>query len=721
MSAPRLARYKLKGLDCAGCAAKLEAALRREPGLETASISFATSTARLDPRYLEKAKEIIAAVEPEVEIEEEGHHAAALRTGAAVWAEHRWALLRVATAAFLLAVGIVTERRVHGTPYAWVEYLPYIAAYLLVGYGVLRTAVRNGLQGRLFDEHALMALATLGALAIHQLPEAVAVMLFYAVGEMLQDLAVDRSRRSIAALLAIRPATARLKTEDGTEIVAPERVRPGQTIVVHPGERIPLDGVVIEGEAFVDTSALTGESVPRRVAGGDGVLAGMVAMNGILAVRVTKPFAESAVCRILRLVEEAAERKARTERTITRFARYYTPAVVAAAAALAVLPPLFVEQVTFATSVYRALVLLVISCPCALVVSVPLSYFGGIGVSSRHGILVKGAAHLDALSRLDTVALDKTGTVTHGTFRVTGVRTFNGFAEDEVLAVAAKVEAPSAHPIAASLIAAYGGKVDPDGLSDYEEIAGHGVCATVDGRRVVVGHDRLLHRHGIAHPPEVCDAPGTNVHIAIDGVHAGHVTVADEVRPQAKEAVDGLRRLGVRKVVMLTGDDANVGQDVARQLGIDEVHANLLPEDKVARLEELARKVKRGSTLAFVGDGINDAPVLARADVGIAMGGLGRDAAIEAADVVIMEDDIAKLPVAVAIARQTARVVRQNIAFALVTKGCFLMLGAAGAASIWGAVFADVGVTLLTVLNATRLLAYRPGRPDRVHTTTVAA
>ncbi|HHW08919.1 MAG TPA: cadmium-translocating P-type ATPase [Firmicutes bacterium] len=627
-------------------------------------------------------------------------------------AEQKEEIVRIIVAALLLGLGIAVEERVHGTSLVWVEYALYLTAYLLVGLEVWQSAVRHSLSGNLFDENFLMAIATLGAIAIHQLPEAVAVMLFYAVGEMFQDLAVNRSRRSISALLDIRPDKARLKNGDHYEMVSPEQVQVGATIVVHPGERIPLDGVIVEGEAFVDTSALTGESVPRKVGKGDSALAGMVSTNGILSIKVTKPFAESSISRILHLVEDAAERKARTEQVITTFSRYYTPAVVAAAAALAVLPPLLIEGATFSTWLYRALVLLVISCPCALVISVPLSYFGGLGASSRHGILVKGAGYLDALAKLDTVALDKTGTLTKGSFNVTAVQPYNGFSHEELLGAAAKVEAPSAHPIAASIIAAYDHaydrKVNPQALNGYEEIAGHGVKGSVDGRSVAAGNDRFMHREEVVHGAEVCDKDGTVVHVAIDGAYAGHITIADEVRPEAKETVKALHKLGVRRVAMLTGDDSSVARAVGRELGIDEIHANLLPGDKVARLEALKTEVPAGRSLAFVGDGINDAPVITRADVGIAMGGLGSDAAIEAADVVIMDDHIARLPVAIDIARRTRRIVYQNIAFALGIKSLFMLMGALGVASIWGAVFADVGVSLLTIVNSTRLLGFRP-------------
>ena len=618
-------------------------------------------------------------------------------------------ITEIVTAAILFVAGIVFNTRLHATPYAAAEWAVLLTAYVLVGRQVVWAAVRNAFRGRLFDENFLMTVATLGAMTIHELPEAVGVMLFFAVGELVQDLAVDRSRRSIRALIDIRPDYANVNRGGETVRVSPESVAVGEEIVVRPGERVPLDGEVTDGASLVDTSALTGESVPRQVAAGDTVLAGMVNTRGLLTIKVTKPFGESSVARILELVENAAARKAPTERFITTFSRYYTPVVVLAALSLAVIPPLVLPGATLAEWLRRALVLLVIACPCALVISIPLGYFGGIGGASRRGILIKGANYLDALARLDTVVMDKTGTLTRGVFRVVEVTPANGFGREQVLDLAAHAEAHSSHPIAASIIEAYGHAVDERRVSDYEEVAGHGVRASVDGKPVIAGNDRLLHREGIDH--ESCHTEGTVVYVGVDGVLAGRILIADEIKPDAGLAVRSLRQLGVRRLAMLTGDDQRIAEKVARTLGIDEDRADLLPEDKVQALEAIMEEGKRRGSpgrTAFVGDGINDAPVLMRADVGVAMGGLGSDAAIEAADVVIMDDRPSQLATAVSIARRTRRVVQQNIALALGVKLFFILLGAAGIATLWEAVFADVGVSLLAILNASRVL--RGGR-----------
>ncbi len=635
-------------------------------------------------------------------------------TGAVAWqkAGERGRPCLIVAAGLLLAVGLIFNRVLHATPYSWAEYAVLMAAYLLVGGGVIGSALRNLTRGRVFSEHFLMTVATGGAIAVHRLTEAVAVMLFYSVGEHLQERAVRRSRRSIAALLDLRPDYAQLKLDGEIKRVRPEEVEVGQTIVVQPGEKVPLDGEVVEGVSSVDTSALTGEAVPRRVQRGDKVLAGMINGEGLLTVKVVKPYRTSSAARILELLQNAAARKAPTEQFITTFSRYYTPAVVALAAAVAVIPPLVVPGAAFDRWLYRALVLLVISCPCALVLSVPLAYFGGIGGASRRGVLVKGANFLDALKDLHTVVFDKTGTLTRGVFRVTRIVPYNGFSEGELLSLAAHAEAFSTHPIARSIREAYGREISPEAVGEYREIAGHGVSATVGGKRVLAGNDRLLHREGIAH--EVCHLEGTGLHVAVDGTFAGYIVISDELKPDAREAIARLKELGVRKTVMLTGDEESVAGRVAGSLGLDAYFAGLLPEDKVAKVEELRAALpdRRRHKLAFVGDGLNDAPVIAGADVGIALGGPGRDAAVEAADVVLMEDAPSKLVVAVQIARRTARIVRQNVALSLGVKAFFVALGAFGLAGIWEAVFADVGVALLTVLNATRALGMGRGNPS---------
>jgi len=609
----------------------------------------------------------------------------------------------IVLSAALLIAGVIFEELLHQTPHSLAEYGLFFLAYWLAGREVVAGAMRSFRRGGFLDENVLMTIATAGAILLHELPEAVSVMLFYAVGEACQDYAVDRSRRSIKALMDIRPDRASVRRHGETVQVTPVDVEVGEEIVVRPGERIPLDGEVIDGSSFVDTSALTGEPVPRRVEPGDLVLAGMVNTSGLLAIRVTRPYGESSVARILELVENAGARKARTEKFIRKFSRYYTPAVVGAAFGIAFLPPLIVQGAELSQWIYRALVLLVISCPCALVLSIPLGYFGGIGGASRRGILVKGANFLDALAEVDTVVMDKTGTLTEGVFEVRQISAYNGFSQEQVLDYAAHAERYSRHPIASSILKAYNQRIDESRINGHEEIPGHGVKASVDGKAVIAGNDRLLHRENVPH--DDCSAVGTVVNVAVDGTLAGRVIIADEIKPDARQAVESLKRLGVNRTVMLTGDSAAAAQSVAQALGIDEVHAELLPEEKTEVLEKVAlRRGNAGGKIAFVGDGINDAPALTRADVGIAMGALGSDASIEAADVVIMDDKPSKIPEAIAIARRTRTIVWQNVALALAVKAGFIVLGAWGVANLWEAVFADVGVSLIAVLNATRAL-----------------
>ncbi|WP_374712857.1 heavy metal translocating P-type ATPase [Symbiobacterium terraclitae] len=709
--------YTLKGLDCANCAAKIEDALHRN-GMPDAVVSFATGQLLVAPDQLAQAEAVIRKIEPGITIVPAAG-AAAQAAPAPHGEEHDAAgepgwrrVAEMVPAAAVVLAGWLYHEALHAWP--WVEWPLFLSAYLLVGRGVVLAALRNIGRGQLFDENFLMTIATLGAFAIHELPEAVAVMLFYAVGEYYQDKAVAGSRRSIRALVAVRPDRANLRKGGEVVPVAPEVVAVGDEIIVRPGERIPLDGEVIEGSTYIDTSALTGESMPRAASVGDTVLAGTVNTRGLIAVRVTRPFGDSSIARVLQLVEQAAARKAPTERAITSFARWYTPAVVGLAALIALVPPLVLSDATFAEWLRRALVLLVISCPCALVVSVPLSYFGGIGAASRVGILVKGGNYLDALARLDTVVWDKTGTLTEGRFQVVTVETGASRERDEVLRLAAHAEAHTSHPIAASILEAYGRPVDLGAVTDYEEIAGHGVRARVDGVFVLAGNERLLAREGVALPDRSPAAGGTHagtvVHVAVDGAWAGRILIADQPKPASADAVRQLRALGVRRQVMLTGDAHHVAEAIAQRLALDGVRADLLPEDKVTAVEEIDRERRaagRAGALAFVGDGINDAPVLTRADVGVAMGGLGSDAAIEAADVVIMDDNPARLAVGVSLARRTKRIVAQNIAFALIVKILFMVMGTAGMADLWEAVFADVGVSLLAVLNATRVLRTR--------------
>ena len=588
-----------------------------------------------------------------------------------------------------------------------VELLLYLIPYLVVGKDVLRKAIKGVKNRQPFDECFLMAVATVGAFALGDYVEGCAVILFYQIGELFESVAVGKSRQSISSLMDIRPDYANVEDEDGKlEQVDPDDVEVGTVIVVQPGERVPIDGVIVEGTSALNTAALTGESLPRDVQTGDEVISGCVNMTGLLKVRTTKEFGESTVSKILDLVENSSMKKARAENFITRFARVYTPAVCYGALALAFLPPIVLllmgQPARFGDWIYRALTFLVISCPCALVISIPLSFFGGIGGASACGILVKGSTYLEELARTGIVVFDKTGTLTQGTFKVTGVHPADGITDEQLVEAAALAESWSKHPISLSIKAAYGKEIDSARVTDVEELGGHGVTAKVDGKPVAAGNARLMERLGLSAP--AVSETGTVVHVAIDGRYAGCLLIADVVKPHSAEAIRALKAAGVRKTVMLTGDAEPVAKAVSAQLGLDEYHAGLLPGDKVDQIETLIAAKKSKENLAFVGDGINDAPVLSRADVGIAMGALGSDAAIEAADVVLMDDDPAKIALAMRIARRTLRIVYENIVFALAVKFACLLLGAIGMASMWTAIFADVGVMVIAVLNATRAL-----------------
>ena len=588
-----------------------------------------------------------------------------------------------------------------------VELLLYLIPYFVVGKDVLRKAIKGIKNRQPFDECFLMAVATVGAFALGDYVEGCAVILFYQIGELFQSVAVGKSRQSISSLMDIRPDYANVEDEDGKlEQVDPDDVEVGTVIVVQPGERVPIDGVIVEGTSALNTAALTGESLPRDVQTGDEVISGCVNMTGLLKVRTTKEFGESTVSKILDLVENSSMKKARAENFITRFARVYTPAVCYGALALAFLPPIVLllmgQPARFGDWIYRALTFLVISCPCALVISIPLSFFGGIGGASACGILVKGSTYLEELARTGIVVFDKTGTLTQGTFKVTGVHPADGITDEQLVEAAALAESWSKHPISLSIKAAYGKEIDSARVTDVEELGGHGVTAKVDGKPVAAGNARLMERLGLSAP--AVSETGTVVHVAIDGRYAGCLLIADVVKPHSAEAIRALKAAGVRKTVMLTGDAEPVAKAVSAQLGLDEYHAGLLPGDKVDQIETLIAAKKSKENLAFVGDGINDAPVLSRADVGIAMGALGSDAAIEAADVVLMDDDPAKIALAMRIARRTLRIVYENIVFALAVKFACLLLGAIGMASMWTAIFADVGVMVIAVLNATRAL-----------------
>ncbi len=612
----------------------------------------------------------------------------------------RKSIIKIVSAAVLLAAAVIIEKN---TDWAtWQYLLLYLVPYLIVGWDTLKEAAEALAEGEALDENFLMSVATLGALAIGflpgaetQFPEAVFVMLFFQVGELFEGIAEGRSRRSVAHLMDIRPDTAHVERDGRLQTVAPDEVAVGETILVKPGEKVPMDGVVLEGDSSLDTVALTGESVPRSVHPGDEILSGCVNLSGVLRVRTVRLFGESTASRILELVENAAENKSRSEHFITRFARVYTPIVVGLAVLLAVVPPLFTGA--WATWIYRALMFLVVSCPCALVISVPLTFFGGIGGASRKGILIKGSAYMDTLSHVQTVVFDKTGTLTEGVFAVTAVHP-EELDETELLHLAAHVERHSTHPIAQALLLAYPNEQDDCAVSDIQEYAGKGLTANVEGRVVAVGNDKLMTQVGAAWHP--CTHAGTIVHVAVDGSYAGHIVISDRIKEDAAQAIADLHAAGIRKTVMLTGDQASVAQAVSSTLKLDETHAGLLPADKVARVEALLKE----GTLAFVGDGINDAPVLARADLGIAMGALGSDAAIEAADVVLMDDKPSKVAAAVRIARRTLRIARENLWFAVGIKLLVLALAACGVATLWMAVFADVGVTVLAVLNAMRAL-----------------
>ncbi|GEK26047.1 heavy metal translocating P-type ATPase [Bacillus spizizenii] len=690
--------YVLDGLDCSNCAQKIENGVKGIKGIDGCAVNFAASTLTVSADGKEeqwvtnRVEKKVKSIDPHVSVRQK-HKKKSADDGY----RNRMInmLIRMAAAVILGAAAYLIHS---GT----IEFFLFLAAYLIIGGDIIIRAVKNISRGQVFDEHFLMALATIGAFLIQQYPEGVAVMLFYQIGELFQGAAVSRSRKSISALMDIRPDYANVKTENGIEQVSPEDVKTGDIIVVNPGESIPLDGKVVQGSAMVDTSALTGESVPRKAAEGQDVMSGFINQNGVLHIEVTKGYQESAVSKILDLVQNASSRKARTENFITKFAKYYTPAVVIIAVLLAFVPPLVLPGAAFSDWVYRALIFLVISCPCALVVSIPLGFFGGIGAASKAGVLVKGSNYLEALNQVKYAVFDKTGTLTKGSFEVTEIKPAEGFTKESLLEAAAYAELHSQHPIAESVRKAYGKMLSSDAIESYEEISGHGIVAKVNGTEILAGNKKLMEREQIE---SVLDEyAGTIVHIAVDQRYAGAIIIADEVKEDAAQAIADLKSFGIKQTVMLTGDSKQTGEAVGKQLGIDEVYAELLPQDKVARVEALEAKLSPNEKLIFVGDGINDTPVLARADIGAAMGGLGSDAAVEAADVVLMTDQPSKIAEAIRIAKRTRRIVWQNIGFALGVKAIFLILGAFGIATMWEAVFSDVGVTLLAVANAMRVM-----------------
>ena len=712
-------RILLKGLTCANCANKIEAKVKNLDSIKYANINFATTTllVELNKGYkIEEAfkeiNKIVKSLEPDVEVElqETSKRGKSNRTilsdasssNEVVCEKEKKTTMSyikenislvIGTVGFVLAVMLES--------YPLIAFIFFAATYLIIGKNVLITAAKNILRGEVFDENFLMAIATLGAFAIGEYPEAVAVMLFFEIGEAFQKYAVERSRKSISSLMNIRADYATV-LENGNEIrVDPEDVEIDEIIIIKPGERVPLDGIVVDGTSFIDTSALTGESVPREITVDTEILAGAINNTGVLKVRVTKEYGESTVARILELVENASNKKALTEKFITKFSKIYTPVVCLIALLVAVVPPLIMKDQTFSVWIYRALSLLVVSCPCALVVSVPLGIFAGIGGASKKGVLVKGGNYLEALKDVETVVFDKTGTLTKGVFKVTEINT-NNIDKDELLKLAAYGESNSNHPIALSIVKAYGKEINKESLINYEEISGHGIKVNIEGNEVLLGNYKLMNKFNIKF--NEVDTIGTIVHVAINGEYKGNIVISDEIKETSKEAIETLKSIGIKNTVMLTGDNKVVADKVGKIIGLDQVYSELLPADKVEQVEKLMNIKSSKGKLVFVGDGINDAPVLARADIGIAMGGIGSDAAIEAADVVLMKDDPKSIVDAIKAARKTNKILWQNIIFALAVKTIVMILVAFGIGTMWEAVFADVGVTILAVINSIRCL-----------------
>lgn len=700
--------FTLKDLDCANCAAKMESSIAKIEGVNNVNVNFMNKILKLEINDVTKAstiinniKNIVVSIEPDVKVIEdtvENNKKTSENINDNDNKKLKNKFIQLGISGVVLAAAFLCES--FEVSDLLVSIL-FITSYLIAGYSTVLAAIKNITKGKVFDEKFLVSLATIGAFIIGEHPEAVAVMLFYQVGELFQEYAVGKSRKSIANLMDIRPDYANIKRGNDIVKVSPEEVSPGDIIVVKPGEKVPLDGVVIEGNSLLDTTALTGESVPREIMKDSEVLSGCININGMITVEVTKEFGDSTVTKILELVENASSKKANTENFITKFARYYTPVVVIIAAALAIIPPIFVEGATFADWIYRALTFLVISCPCALVISVPLSFFGGIGGASKCGVLVKGSNYLEALAEAEVVVFDKTGTLTKGVFNVTEIKP-QGISKEELLEVAAYAESYSNHPISVSLKKAYNKEIVNSRITDQEEIAGHGVRTIVDGKVVFAGNAKLMKKENIEYFEG--ELVGTIVHVAVDNKYAGYIIISDEIKEDSKQAIKDLKALNIRKTVMLTGDAKSVGEKVANELGLDVAYTELLPADKVEKVEMLLDKKSEKGKLVFVGDGINDAPVLARADIGIAMGGVGSDAAIEAADVVIMTDEPSKIATAIKVSKRTLKIVKQNIVFALGVKFIVLALGALGYADMWQAVFADVGVSVIAVLNAMRAM-----------------
>ena len=684
----------LEGLNCANCARKIEEKVGKMEGVKESNLNFTTTTLNVklerkvkEEHAINEIKKIVEALEPHVKVEKK----VSGKTNVQRAKFEVKPTLIIGTILYLIAV--------IGDFKGALALILFVASYLLIGGKVVLTAIKNIARGQLFDENFLMTVATIGAFSISEYPEAVAVMLFYEIGETIQGYAVNKSRSSISSLMDIRADYANIIIDGKEKKVSPETVKVEDIILVKPGEKIPLDGIVVEGESFVDTSALTGESVPRKIAVNDEILSGGINTNGVLKVKVTKKFGESTVSRILEMVENAANKKANTEKFITKFAKVYTPIVVALAILIAVVPSIFIKDALFSTWLYRALVFLVVSCPCALVVSVPLGFFAGIGGASKKGVLVKGSNYLELLKDLETVVFDKTGTLTEGVFTVTEINT-NNIQKEKLIEIAAMAESFSNHPIAISIIKEYGKEIDKEVIKEYEEIAGHGIKAVINNEEVLIGNAKLMNQFNISY--NEVDSIGTVVYCAINGEFKGSIVISDKIKENAAEALINLKAAGVKKTVMLTGDNKKTAEKVGEKVNIDEVHSELLPLGKVKEVEKLLKASNKNGRLAFVGDGVNDAPVLARADIGIAMGGIGSDAAIEAADVVLMKDDINALVDAINVSKKTNKILWQNIIFALGVKVIVMVLGTFGIANMWTAVFADVGVTIIAIINSTR-------------------
>ncbi|GAB6150458.1 ATPase [Clostridium novyi A str. BKT29909] len=699
----------LEGLCCANCAAKIERSVNKLEDVDNASLDFISKKLTIEAKdsekldvVLNKAIKIVNDIEPDVKVllnynhKIHGHAHSHDHSHGQETSKTDFIKFGFGTVIFIIAMVFKFSFKI--------ELALFLMSYILIGGEVVLRALQNILRGQVFDENFLMVIATIGAFAIKEFPEGVAVMLFYQIGEFFQDKAVERSRGSISDLMNIRPDYANIKIGENIKKVSPEEVKINDIIVVKPGEKIPLDGVIVDGKSMLDTSALTGESVPREVEAGSEVLGGFLNKNGLITIKVTKEFTESTVSKILDLVQNASSKKASTENFITKFARFYTPVVVITAVMLAIIPPLVIQDAEFSKWLYRALIFLVVSCPCALVVSIPLSFFGGIGAASRNGVLVKGGNYLEALNSVETVIFDKTGTLTKGVFNVTEVCPLNGVTKEELLEYAAYAESYSNHPIATSILNYYNKPINKEEIQDYNEIFGHGISIRFKGKQVFVGNNKLMDKANIKY--NKVKAAGTIIYVAVDKQYKGYILISDEVKEDSNKTIKALKNIGVKNTVMLTGDNKEVGETVASALGVDEVCTELLPNDKVEKLENIYHNKSSNGKIIFVGDGINDAPVLARADIGIAMGGLGSDAAIEAADVVIMTDEPSKIVTAIKIAKRTRRIVLENIIFALGVKLVVLILGATGIANMWEAVFADVGVALIAVLNAMRVLKY---------------